>query len=54
MKTSEIVSPDTRQKVVFISYDEQTQTWQNGILVDGAKLITIIQEIRNYIMNFKW
>jgi hypothetical protein len=50
---NEQITPETRQDVVFIRYNERTNQWQNGLMVDGKKLATVIEEIRNYILEFK-
>jgi hypothetical protein len=47
----ETISPVTRTNAIFTRYDEKTQSWQNGIMVDKERLKKIVTEIREYILK---
>jgi len=48
----EVISPSTRLKPIYLHFDEKTQEWQRGILVDKEKLKLIVNEIKDYIVKF--
>ena len=50
----ETISPYTRPNAIFTYYDEKTQNWQSGIMVDREKLMHMVNEIREYIVKFKF
>jgi hypothetical protein len=50
--TKETISPLTRLNAIFPYFDENSQTWHDGIAVDRNKLLEIIEELRENIRNF--
>ena len=50
----ETISPETRLDAIFVKFDEETQTWQNGINVDDKKLKGVIDTLREHIDIFVW
>jgi hypothetical protein len=50
----ETISPDTRPDAIFTYYNEKTQSWQNGIMADKEKMMYIVNEMREYIVKFKF
>ena len=50
--TKETISPLTRLNAIFPYFDEKTQSWHDGIVVDGSKLLEIIKALRENIRKF--
>jgi hypothetical protein len=47
------ISPYTRCNANYTTFNEKTQQWQNGILVDAKKLTKTIDSMRKYVLGFK-
>jgi hypothetical protein len=48
----EKISPSTRLNAIFPYFDENSQSWHDGINVDGNKLLKIIEVLRENIGKF--
>jgi hypothetical protein len=48
----ERISPSTRLNAIFPYFDENSQSWQDGINIDGNKLLKIITILREHIEKF--